>query len=196
MSEKTQGLSSLPRIGSSKGSGSSTPPRPPSNAMYAMERARLLFGQYRAGDANDPETYVASVAAVLAEYPMETIRYVTDPRTGIAANPLKDPETGKVWTGMPDLANVKRACEIHYAPTKRALEWEAHERRAAAERRQIEAEREGPRLTYDQIKAKFADVGIHIGPKARQPFDAGAFRKRHGITQEQWDSIPDASNPT
>jgi hypothetical protein len=49
---------------------------------YASGRARLLFGQYRTGEANDPDTYVAAVAAVLSEYPMETIRHVTDPRTG------------------------------------------------------------------------------------------------------------------
>lgn len=158
--------------------------------MYAMERARLLFGQYRAGDANDPDTYVASVAAILSDYPAETIRFVTDPRTGIAANPLKDPETGKVWTGMPDPANVKRACEIHYGPTRKAMEWETQARRMLAERQQIEDQR--PRLTYEQIQAKFAEVGIEIGRKSKGAVDVGAVRKRFGISQEQWDAIPNA----
>src|SRR5260370_1058576 len=35
---------------------------------YATERARLLLGCYRTGDANDPATYVAAIAATLARY--------------------------------------------------------------------------------------------------------------------------------
>ena len=48
-----------------------------------MERAALLFGCYRRGDANDPDTYVAAVAAVLSLYEPDIIREATDPRTGI-----------------------------------------------------------------------------------------------------------------
>src|SRR4051794_15498597 len=128
------------RTASSSSSDNSTNPRPPSNATYAAERARLLFGQYRKGDANDPEIYVATIAAILSDYPMETIRFVTDPRTGIAANPLADPETGRVWTGMPDAANVKRACELHYLPTRRQLEREDNIRRQLEERQRLQLE--------------------------------------------------------
>jgi hypothetical protein len=52
--------------------------------IYATERARLLLGSYRRGDANDPDTYVAACAAVLACYSTEIIKRVTDPRTGIS----------------------------------------------------------------------------------------------------------------
>jgi hypothetical protein len=54
-------------------------------AEYSAERARLLFGQFRKGDANDPDTYSASIAAVLAEYPDEVVRQATDPRTGLGS---------------------------------------------------------------------------------------------------------------
>ena len=50
---------------------------------YAAVRARILFGCYRKGDANDPETYTAAITAILAEYEPEVIQRVTDPRTGI-----------------------------------------------------------------------------------------------------------------
>jgi len=43
-----------------------------------------MFGCYRTGEANDPNTYAAAIAAILAEYDSETIKRVTDPRTGIA----------------------------------------------------------------------------------------------------------------
>jgi hypothetical protein len=54
--------------------------------QFVMERAKLLFGGYRRGDANDPDTYVLSVAAVLAMYQAEVVREVTDPRTGISTH--------------------------------------------------------------------------------------------------------------
>ena len=50
---------------------------------YAAERARILFGCFRKGDANDPEVYTAAITAILAEYSPEVIQRVTDPRTGI-----------------------------------------------------------------------------------------------------------------
>lgn len=118
---------SLPQpTGSSNGSQSSDNPR---HARYSVDRARLLFGQYRKGEANDPETYVATVAAILSQYPMETIRWVTDPITGLATNPVR-PE----WTGMPDPADVKRACENHHGPQVRAAEREAQARKQIEER--------------------------------------------------------------
>ena len=44
---------------------------------YAAERAGLLFGSFRKGEANDPETFVAVIAATLARYPEDVITTVT-----------------------------------------------------------------------------------------------------------------------
>lgn len=183
------------RTGSSSGSEDSTNQHQ-QRALYASERARLLFGQYRRGDANDPEIYVATVAAILADYPPETIRYVTDPRTGIAANPLSDPETGRVWSGMPDAANVKRACELHYAPTRRLLEREKAAREQIAEREQLaEIAHHKPRKTYEELQAELAEIGIYIGKETAKlkPVDIGAFREKWNISQSDWDAIPNAA---
>lgn len=73
---------------------------------YATERAKLMFGCYRRGDANDPDTYVAAVAMVLAKYPIEVIKSVTDPYSGL---PGRKSEAG--WSGMPDVADVREACD-------------------------------------------------------------------------------------
>lgn len=169
------------------------PPPPGNNAAYAAERARLLFGQYRKGDANDPDIYVASIAAILSDYPPETMRYVTDPRTGIAANPLSDPETGRVWTGMPDPANVKRACELHYAPTVRLQQRNAAIRKQLAEREQLQIEDQRPRKSYQEIVDDFAAVGIFIGPQKAAPVDGETMRDKLGLSKEAWDAIPNAS---
>jgi hypothetical protein len=64
----------------------------------------MLFGCYRRGDANDPETYVAAVAAVLARYDAELIREVTDPNTGIQT-------AEKYMTFMPNAGELKVYCE-------------------------------------------------------------------------------------
>lgn len=182
------------RIGSSSESDNSTNQRQ-QRALYASERARLLFGQYRKGDANDPEIYVATVAAILADYPSETIRYVTDPRTGIAANPLSDPETGRVWSGMPDAANVKRACELHYAPTRRLMEREKAARQQIEERERLAIKSHRPRKTYEELKAELAEAGIFIGRgRPQKAIDIAAFREKFNISQEQFDAIPNAPN--
>lgn len=60
-----------------------------------------MFGCFRKGDANDPETYVAAVTAVLTEYSPEVVKRVTDPRTGI-------PRKMKF---MPNPAEVAEFCD-------------------------------------------------------------------------------------
>jgi hypothetical protein len=64
----------------------------------------MLFGCYRRGDANDPETYVSAISAVLAMYDEEIIREVTDPRTGIAASE-------RYMSFMPNAGELKVYCE-------------------------------------------------------------------------------------
>ena len=66
----------------------------------AAQRAALLFGCYRRGDANDPDTYSAAVAAVLSRFPQHVVEYVTDPRTGLAGT----------YEWLPSVAEVKKAC--------------------------------------------------------------------------------------
>jgi hypothetical protein len=65
-----------------------------------------MFGCYRRGDANDPDTYVAAITAVLSRYDADTIHAVTDPYSGL---PGQKKENG--YGGMPDVADVKEACE-------------------------------------------------------------------------------------
>lgn len=71
---------------------------------YAGERAQVLFGCYRRADANDPDRYVAAIAAILAMYDFELIREVTDPRTGIMTNE-------KFMSFPPNAGELKVYCE-------------------------------------------------------------------------------------
>lgn len=83
-------------------------------AEYPAERARLLFGCYRRGDANDPDTYVAAVAMVLSRYSVEVIKAVTDPYSGL---PSRKTDSG--YGGMPDVADVREACDAEATRTAR-----------------------------------------------------------------------------
>ena len=75
---------------------------------YASQRAEVLFGCYRRGDANDPERYVAAMAAVLSDYDFDLMREVTDPRTGICT-------TEKFMSFMPNAGELKVYCETQAA---------------------------------------------------------------------------------
>jgi hypothetical protein len=78
--------------------------QPSTSQTHASRRAQILFGSYRRGDANDPDLYVASIAAVLARYPADLMRDVTDPNTGIQT-------TEKFAAFMPNAGELKRYCD-------------------------------------------------------------------------------------
>lgn len=69
--------------------------------QFALEKAGLMFGCYRKGDANNPEIYTAAIAATLAEFSPEVIEFIADPRTGLPAK----------CKFLPTVAEVREACE-------------------------------------------------------------------------------------
>jgi hypothetical protein len=150
-------------------------------AEYAMERARTMFGCYRKGDAHDPDTYVAAVAAVLAEYPDDTIWTVTDPRAGLPS------KVG--W--LPTVKEVRDACEAHYGPTRRAAELEAQARKQLAERKQLAITDGRPRKTYEELVADCQARGLNIGPKQPSVQAIDSFLAEHGVSREAFDAMPD-----
>jgi hypothetical protein len=113
---------------------------------------------------------------------METIEWVTDPRTGLASK-LK-------W--LPTVAEIREACEDHYGPKRRLMEWDAKAKLQIAERDKPKL-LSGPRPTYEDLVKQCHEVGLMIGPKSARvkPVDVPAFLNEHGVTREQWDAIPD-----
>lgn len=71
-----------------------------------------MFGCYRKGEANDPETYVAAITATLARYPEDVIISVTHPASGL---PVKQ-------NFLPTVKEVFDACEELLGPRKRKAE--------------------------------------------------------------------------
>lgn len=131
----------------------STPPSTPSTKepeavlkSYAAKRARLLFGCYRKGDANDPETFVAAITAVLSRYDESVIRAVTHPAKGL---PIRT-------NFLPTVKEVYEACEALAAPKR---EEEARKKRIEkqmAERQKLEAKY--PIFARDSVEARAVRV--------------------------------------
>lgn len=79
------------------------------NTSEIARLAKSLLGCFRTGDANDPEIYTAAAIAVLSDYPLDVVRRVVDPRTGL-------PSKCK-W--LPMIAEIKDACEEQMEPRRR-----------------------------------------------------------------------------
>lgn len=146
---------------------------------YAAGRAKLLLGCYRTGDANDPETYVAAVTAILARYPEEVITAVTHPATGLPAKTS--------W--LPTIKEVTDACNAAVEPIKQN---EARQKRINEQlEMRVRAELGvGERPTLEQMQAKHGkDWGLNLfdekpkdlKPQAMTPEQLAHHYKHHGL---------------
>jgi hypothetical protein len=128
----------------------------------AMDAATILFGSYRRDDAALPDFFFQAMVAVLAEYPEDCIRVVTDPRTGIQSHAYSviDQRTGQEKHGPfvawpPNSGEVQAACERYMAPIRRAAERERRIAEQLAEREAEEAARPSPeemRLRAEHVR--------------------------------------------
>ena len=99
-----------------------------------------MFGCYRKGDANDPETYVAAITATLARYPEDVIISVTHPATGLPSQK----------SFLPTVKEVFDACEELNGPRKRMAQFE--QRRLKQLEELAEFDRQHP--NYDEMMGR------------------------------------------
>jgi hypothetical protein len=125
----------------------------------------LLLGCYRAGDANDPEIYIAAVVAVLAAYAPEVVRHVTDPRTGLPSQ----------QTFLPSAAEVRKACDEH---TSYLLRME--------ENRKFQALRDRNLLMLSGEVTPRPDGSDYYSMMAKHGRAIGLFEDPH----DKWNRIP------
>lgn len=105
----------------------------------------MLLKCYRTGDANDPETYVAAVAAVLSHYPEQVITAVTHPVSGLPSN-------GKGW--LPTVKEVSDACKAEMEPIAQN---EARLKRIREQMEMRDRMDAGEKPTYAELKAKYGE---------------------------------------
>jgi hypothetical protein len=115
-----------------------------SRTDYAAQRAELLLGCYRTGEANDPKTYVAAVTAVLSHFPEEVITAVTHPVTGLP----------KKSSWLPTIKEVNDACNEAIEPIR---QHEARLKRIKEQLEMREREDRGEKPTLEQLKEKYGE---------------------------------------
>jgi hypothetical protein len=71
---------------------------------------KILFSSYRIDQYSDPEGFKLNIGLVLEQYGEDTIRFVTDPRTGV--------QRKHDWP--PTVKNVVDACDQHVHEKARA----------------------------------------------------------------------------
>lgn len=126
---------------------------------------KALFSAYRLDQYSNPEGFYANIGLVLEQYSIETIRFVTDPRTGIQRR----------CNWPPSVKEVVDACSEHVqamATKDRFNNWGKSQAR-------IEGPKE-PRPTMAEMKERYGDnwgidqvdkpVGFKTGQA--QSFDA------------------------
>ncbi len=134
--------------------------RQESLTSYAAARAKLLLGCYRTGEANDPETYVAAITAVLARYPEEVMTSVTHPVSGLPSK--------KGW--LPTIKEVADACDEAVEPI---VQHRLRLKRIKEQMEMRERERLGVKPTLAQLKEKY---GENYGLTPREPSKESAFK--------------------
>lgn len=160
MSDHPQGLKPIAAPSPQRGALSTASPTS-TDPQTAANRALLLLGSYRKGDAEDPDTYATAVAAVLSQYPADVVQRVTDPRTGIAGR--------SKW--LPNPSEVREACEAEMAHVDRAA------RRARDLAAQLEREQES--LRHDRERASRP-----TGNELQAKYGVGASRSMREVEAE------------
>lgn len=146
--------------------------------------AKLLLGCYRTGEANDPEVYTAAVIAILSTFPIDIVRQVVDPRTGIPSRVKWLPSPSEVMEACRKIEEERKA--VSYAQ-----QWEARSREQLREREELERV-ERPKQSYAEFLAEMAERGLPINDRHRRHFETtDSVKVKLGISDEQWDSLPD-----
>ena len=58
-------------------------PSPKCDPGWVLTRIDLLMSSYRKTDYQNPEGFIATLGAILEDYPSEIVEYVPDPKTGL-----------------------------------------------------------------------------------------------------------------
>jgi hypothetical protein len=122
-----------------------------------LKQAKILFSSYRQDQFADEEGFLSSLVMVLAEYPEEVIRHITDPRTGI--------QRACKWP--PTIAEIVTACEVQMQHMEKLKRLANHGKPKVVP--MLEAPRE-ERPTLEELKAKYGEnYGLELAKPKTKP---------------------------
>jgi hypothetical protein len=117
----------------------------PAKEALATAAVAILFGSYRKDEVAAVEIFREAMAATLADYPDDCIRYVTDPRTGVQSynytiverdrNGGEREVKGKFKSWPPNPGELQEACERYIQPIRARAAREQRERECEQERK-------------------------------------------------------------
>src|SRR3954466_14566571 len=84
----------------------SKPKSASSSELKAAQATRLLWGQFRRSDTDDPEVFYAATKALLSRYPEAIVAALCDPQNGIAGE----------QTFLPSIAELRASLDRRMAP--------------------------------------------------------------------------------
>lgn len=155
----------------------------PMTRERAAQLVSRLLGGYPSLSLHDPETYIASVTSLLCGFSW-----------WVGERAIEKVSTESKF--VPSKAEIAESCK-YFAPSRQIVESKPlsvmiEEATAAA---RLEKERRllaPPKQTMEELRAEMAARGVHMrGPVAHKETAASVMAKT-GLTQEQWDAIPDA----
>jgi len=156
----------------------------PMTKEQAAKLVSRLLGGYPSLNLHDPETYIAGVTALLCGFSW----WVGERAIEKVSNESKF---------VPSKAEVAAACQ-HFAPSRGIVDskplWLMIEEATAREREE-KARRllEPPGQTIEEVRAEMRARGLPMGGMAGAHHETPATVKaKYGLTDEQWDAIPDA----
>lgn len=154
----------------------------PMSSEQAANLVKQLLGCYPSLSLHNPEVYITAMTALLSGFSLWV------GQRAIA-------EVSKTAKFVPSVAEVSEACERH-APAKDTRTWVDEWEWRAKLQLEDRARAEAPAAPDERkrIEQGFADLLAHLRRDRRQEneFTPEAVKAKFGISDAQWDAIPDS----
>lgn len=150
---------------------------------------RMITG-YPNGGAAAGASYIGTIASLLCQYPRMVATECADPLRGVA----------RTTKFLPTVAEVVAWCEPHTDRMGRTVDYDERSLRQLQERRELiaRAQAETPeyrKAVVDRIMGELAKHGLTKDKLLAHGETPATVRAKHGISQEQWDTMPNAPPP-
>lgn len=155
----------------------------PMTREQAAQLVTRMLGGYPSLNLHDPETYIASVTALLCGFSW-----------WVGERAIEKVSTESKF--VPSKAEIAEACK-HFAPDpsivhSKPLSVMIEEATSAAREEKARRLLEPPKQTIEELRAEMRERGFPMGGKAPHRETADSVKAKLGLSDEQWDAIPDA----
>lgn len=143
-----------------------------------------MLTAYANGGANAGKSYIGTISALLMQYPRQISIDCADPIRGVA----------RTTKFIPTVADVVSWCEERVDSMRNIVEFEDRSVRQLRERQQHETLPPANPEFMNRMRAELAAAGMPImGDKQIMHSESSAsVKERYGLSDEQWDELPDA----